>query len=148
MERYELKERGGVLRGEADAAVGDGSAEAGGIGRAVDVDEAGERVGIMRLQPVQGEDAGEDGILPPAGSRVEPHGDAGAEHGEQRSVFAVFGVDDKAAQGGAAAAGFAAGAGCAGAARCGEEGGPCGVSQLQPLCGDADVNRVHYSLFT
>ena len=143
MERYELKERGGVLRGEADAAVGDGSAEAGGIGRAVNVDVACVGVGVVRFQPVQGEDAGEDGIFPPAGSRVEPHGHTRSENGVQRGVFPVFGVDAEYAQRGAAAARLAAGAGGTGAARRGKEDAPCGIPQLQPLCRDADVNSIH-----
>ena len=97
----EVKERGGIPGGEADAAVGDGGAEAGGIGCAVNVDEAGEGVGVVRFEPVQREDAGEDGILSPAGGGVEPHGHTRSENGVQRGVFPVFGADDEAAQGGA-----------------------------------------------
>ena len=139
----EIKECGGILGGEADAAVGDGGAEAGGIGCAVNVDEAGEGVGVVRFEPVQREDAGEDGIFPPAGGGVEPHGNPRPENGVQRGVFAVFGVDDETPQRGAAAAGLATDPGGTGAARRGKEDAPCGIPQLQPLCRDADVNSIH-----
>ena len=144
----ELKERGGILGGEADAAVGDGGAELGNIGRAVYIDESGKGVGVVRFHAVQSEDAGEDGIFPQAGCWMEPHGDAGAENGVQWCVFAVFGVDAEPAQRGAAAAFLAARAGSAGAARSGKENLPCGIPQFQPLLRDVDVNSIHYSLFT
>ena len=143
VEVYEGKEGGGVLRGEADAAVGDGGAELRDIGRAVDVDEAGEGVGVVRLEPAEGEDAGEDGIFPAAGGGVQAHGDAAVEYGEQRGVFAVQGVDDEAAQRGAATTGLGADAGGTGAAWRGEEYLARGGAQLQPLLRHGDVDGIH-----
>lgn len=107
----EGEEGAGILRGEADAAVRYGGAEAGGICCAVDVDVACAGVGVVRFQAVQAEDAGKDGILPPGGGGVQAHGEAAAKDGVRGGVFAVFAANGEVAQGGAAAAFFAAGAG-------------------------------------
>ena len=124
--------------------MGDRGAEAGGIGGAVNVDVAGAGVGVVRFESVQGEDAGEDDILHSlAGMRMKTHRRAGAENGIQRGVFAVFGVDAEAPQGGASAAFFAAGAVCPGAAWCGKEERIVIAPHLQQLSRYIYVNPLH-----
>ena len=60
---HELKQGEHILRGEADAAVGGWRAEELRFVGAVDVDVAGAGVGVVRIQPVERQNTGQNGIL-------------------------------------------------------------------------------------
>ena len=105
-----------ILRGEADAAVGGGRAEELRFVGAVDVDVAGAGVGIVRLQPMQRQNAGQNGILAACGLWVQADRDAAAEHRQERRIFAMHGAYFKAPQRRAAGAWLRAHTGLAGGA--------------------------------
>ena len=105
-----------ILWREADAAVGGRGAEAFCLVCAVNVDVAGAGVGVVRLQPVESQNAGQNRILAACGLWVQADRDASAEHRQERGVFAVHGAYFKSPQRRAAGAGLRAHTGLAGGA--------------------------------
>lgn len=75
--------------------MGGRGAEARGVGGAVEVDIAGAGVGVGGIQPVQTQDARQNGILRCIRAGPGAHGNAGAEQGVQRGIFPVLGTDDE-----------------------------------------------------
>lgn len=83
------KESEHILRGKAYATVGGRGAQQADLVGAVYVDVAGAGVGVVGFQSVQGNDAGQDSVLPPSGGGVSSHRQAAAEHSHERGILPV-----------------------------------------------------------